>query len=400
LAKRGKRGNGEGSILQRPDGRWMARASVGHDPKTGKLIRRTFYGKTRSEVAAKLHDALTDLKQGVSTAPSKLTLGEWVTRWLETYARPKVRPRTFESYESMVRVHIVPDLGKIKLRDLRPEHLQKFLNDKRANGAVRRKGGLSARTVQIMHVVLHSALKQAIREKFVTSNAADAVNPPRVERHEINPPTQEDMTRLLETIKGHRLFALYLLDWASGVRRGELLALRWQDVDLEHGTLSINRNLVRTREHGLIFGEPKTDLSRRTIPLPEFALQGLREHRDRQDAEKESMGTAYQDQGLIFCTPNGRPIDPDNASHTFKRLVAQANLPEHTLHELRHAFASQLLALGVHPKVVQAMLGHSTINLTMDTYSHLTPGLMEQAAASLNEAMKRSSSGSDCVTPH
>lgn len=383
-----KRGNGEGSISQRPDGRWIAQASVGHDPKTGKPIRRTFYGKTRAEAAKKLTAALAAAGRGQTAPPAKLTLGEWLATWLETYARPKVRQRTFESYESVIRVHIVPALGKIKLRDLRPEHLQRFLNEKLASGAVRREGGLSARSVHIMHVVLHAALKQAMREGMVPSNAADAVSPPRVERHEITPPTPDEMAQVLDAIRGHRLFALYLLDWATGLRRGESLALRWQDVDLERGTISIARNLIRSHEHGLVFTEPKTSLSRRTVPLPPIAARELLAHKARQDAEKESMDSAYEDQGLVFATPNGRPIDPDNASHTFKRLLAQAGLPDYRLHDLRHAFASHLLYLGIHPKVVQALLGHSTINLTMNTYSHLTPGLMEQAAAQLNAAME------------
>lgn len=383
-----KRGNGEGSIIQRPDGRWMARASVGHDPKTGKLIRRTFYGKTRATAAKQLTDALAAAGRGQTAPSAKLTLGEWLARWIETYARPKVRQRTFESYESMIRVHIAPALGNVKLRDLRPEHLQRFLNDKLTNGAVRREGGLAARSVHIMHVVLHAALKQAVREGLVPVNAADAVSPPRVERHEIRPPTPEEMAQVLEAIRGHRLFALYLLDWATGLRRGESLALRWQDVDLERSTMTIARNLIRTREHGLVFTEPKTSLSRRTVPLPPIAARELIAHKARQAAEKESMGSAYEDQDLVFATPNGRPIDPDNASHTFKRLLAQAGLPTYRLHDLRHAFASHLLYLGVHPKVVQALLGHSTINLTMNTYSHLTPGLMEQAAAQLNAAME------------
>lgn len=349
-----KRGNGEGTISRRPDGRWMARASVGHDKKTGKLQRVTFYGKTRAEAAAKLNEALAFTSRGRSAPATKLTLGEWLIRWHETYSKPKVRQSTWEMYESLIRIHLVPGLGKMKLRDLRPEHLQRFYNEKLASGNVRREGGLAPRTVHYMHAVLHSSLKQAVREGLVLRNVAEDVSPPRHERSEIKPPSSEETARLLEAAKGHRLYLLFLLAWATGARRGELLGLRWQDIDLERRTMAIARTLHRTRAQGLVFTEPKTALSRRSIPLPKIACRELRAHKARQSEERLLIGAAYEDQGLVFATPDGKPMDPDNAARTFDALLKKAGLPHYRFHDLRHAFATRLLELGEHPKGCRA----------------------------------------------
>lgn len=292
-------------------------------------------------------------------------------------------------YESLIRVHIAPELGDVKLRDLRPEHLQRFYNEKLASGATRREGGLSPRTVHYMHAVLHSSLKQAVREGLVPRNVADDVSPPRHERSEINPPSSEEMARLLDAAQGHRLYVLFLLAWATGARRGELLGLRRQDVDLDRRIMTIARTLHRTRAQGLVFTEPKTPLSRRSVPLPEIARRELMAHLERQNAERLLVGAAYEDQGLVFATPDGKPVDPDNAARTFDGLLKKAGLPHYRFHDLRHAFATHLLELGEHPKVVQGLLGHSTINQTLNTYTHLMPGLMEKAASRLNEALEK-----------
>lgn len=367
----------------------MAQVSAGHDPKTGKPRRRTFYGRTRKEVADKLAAASADEQRGLAAPVTKLTVGDWLNRWLQEYAHPKVRQSTWESYESTARVHIVPALGRIKLRGLRPEHLQSLYNEKLKSGAIRRDGGLSPRTVGYIHTVLHQALRQAVEEGLVPRNVADIARRPRQSRHEIQPPSADAMAQFLEVAKTHRLYALFLLAWGSGARRGEILALRWQDVDLDKGTISIKRNLVRTKADGLVFTEPKTALSRRTIPLPDTVRRELRAHRARQNEEKLLLGSAYDDQGLVFATPVGGPIDPDNVGRTFDLLLKKAGIPHCRLHDLRHAFATRLLELGEHPKVVQEMLGHSTITLTLDTYSYVSPGLMERAAERLNDTLEQ-----------
>ncbi len=371
----------------------MAQVSVGRDKETGRLIRRTFYGRTRQEVAEKLNAAVTAASEGTLPASPRLTLGEWLDRWHTTYARPKVRQSTWESYGTMIRAHIVPGLGTLRLKDLRPEHLQRFYLERLEGGAKRRKGGLSPRTVAYMHAVLHQALKQAVREGLLVRNVAEAVNPPRQPRHEIHPPTAQDMRKLFEAARGHRLSALFLLAWATGARRGELLALRWSDIDLDKPTVTITRNLIRTRAEGLVFTEPKTTLSRRTIPIPDVARRELRAHKARQNQERLLVGAAYKDAGLVFTVPDGGPVDPRNASRSFDALLTKAELPHYRFHDLRHAFASTLLELGEHPKVVQTLLGHSTIAQTLNTYSHLTPGLAEKAVSRLGKAMDKTLAG-------
>lgn len=384
----GKRGNGEGSITRRNDGRWMGQVSVGRDKEAGRLIRQTFYGRTRQEVAEKLSMTVTAASQGLVAPTRTLMLGEWLERWHVTYAKPKVRQSTWESYGQLIRLYIAPALGGVRLRDLRPEHLQRFYLDQLDSGAILREGGLSPRTVQYLHAVLHQALKQAVREALVTRNVADAVSPPRQIRHEVHPPTAQDMRKLLEAARGHRLNALFLLAWATGARRGELLALRWSDTDLDKGTVTITRNLIRTKAQGLVFTEPKTSLSRRTVPIPDVARRELRAHKARQNEERLLVGSAYKDGALVFALADGAPVDPSTASHTFNRVLEKAGLPHYRFHDMRHAFATALLELGEHPKIVQTLLGHSTIAQTLNTYSHVTPGLTERAVARLGDAME------------
>ncbi len=382
-----KRGNGEGSITHRRDGRWMGQITVGHDPKTGRLKRRTFYGKTRREISDKLANAITELQNGRFAQATTLTVAEWISAWLDRYAQTK-RTSTWENYESLARVHIVPALGAKKLRDLRPEHLQLFYNELLRTGAVRREGGLAPTTVRQVHAVIHEVLEQAVREELVGRNVSDFVSPPTAPHFEIQPPSVEHTARLLKVARGHRLYALFLLYLGSGMRRGEALALRWQDVDLSHGTIAVHRTLVRTNTKGLVFHEPKTRLSWRVIPIPDLVRQALVAHCARQAEEKFLVGEAYEDQDLVFATPIGHPIDPGNANRTFDLLLKAAGLRHYRLHDLRHAFATRLLELGEHPKVVQVLLGHSSIAQTLNTYSHVSPGLTERAVQRLNDVLQ------------
>ncbi len=378
-----KRGNGEGSIVHRKDGRWMAQVTIGRDPATGKLIRRTFYGKTRQAVASKVAQAAADLKQGRPIAESKTSFGDWLMHWLDLYARRK-SVGTFETYESSIKTYIVPALGHIPLRDLRPRDLQQFYSNMLAFGAVRRAGGLSPGTVHLMHVIIHAALRQAVRDDLLSRNVADAAIPPQPLRHELTPPSLAEMEQLLSVARDHRLYGLYLLYWTTGARRGELLGLRWADLDLQSGMMYLKRQLNR-RSAGLKFGELKTAHSRRSVPLAAVAVEALHEHRTGQDQEKRLLGEAYIDEDLVFATPDGKPLDPANVLRGFKLLLKKAGLPPRRLHDLRHAFATLLLQRGENPKVVQALLGHSSVVTTLQIYDHLMPGLTEKAVDQLNE---------------
>jgi integrase len=385
-----KRGNNEGSITRRKDGLWMAQVTIGRDPQTGKPKRATFYGKTRQEVADKLTKALREKQQGTFVVPHKLTLGEWLDTWLQEYKKPKLRPSTFDSYEMLIRCHLKPALGHIPLRDLRPEHLQHFYNAEVQRGA-------SARTVRYCHTLLYGALAHAEKHQLVARNVSKLTERPRAVRKEMHTLTLDQLIeKLLPAIAQDRLFAAIFLGFGTGLRRGEVLALRWKDVDVRTGTLQVRQALVRVTNHNvpkgekrtrLLFQEPKTSPSRRTIPIPEACLAALKQHKARQAEEKLLLGQAYHDYGLVFCQADGKPIDPRNFLRSFDRLIAQAELPPIRFHDARHTFATLMLELGESPKTVQTMLGHSRVAITLDIYSHVSLELEKKAAAKLNAAL-------------
>jgi len=377
MAKR--RGNGEGTITRRKDGRWEARytAQTENGPK-----RKVLYGKTRQEVAKKLTKAMADRDGGLVFDDEKLSLGEYLDRWLNDSVRDNVRPRTLDNYRLQVWQHIAPALGRIKLKNLSPGHVQRLYRSKL-------DAGLKPSSVRTIHAALHRALKQAVRWGLVPRNVTDAVDPPKLVREEINALSPEETRRFLATARGDRLEALYVLAIHCGPRRGELLGLRWSDVDLDAGTLRINRQLQRMRDgSGLVFSEPKNKKARRTIRLTKAASEALRRHRKRQ-AEEKLYGTLYEDQDLIFATTIGTPLEPSNIDNrSFKPLLVEAGLRPIRFHDLRHTCATLMLSQGVNPKIAQERLGHSTISQTMDTYSHVLPDMQDRAAAALESALR------------
>ncbi|TEB08646.1 Transposase [Pelotomaculum schinkii] len=390
-----KRGHGEGTIYQRPDGRWTAQATIGRDSE-GKPKRVTYYGKTRPEVLEKLDKARAELKAGTFVANTKMSVSQWIATWLETYAKPRVRLSTFESYQALLTQHVTPVIGGIYLKDLRPEHLQKLVNQKLEYGRINKKGGLSARTVRYILALIGQVLKQALKEGLVNRNVADSVSKPKRKQHEIVPLTIDQTNSFLNAARDSRHFPAFLLEWATGLRRGELLGLRWKDVDLKKGAISVRQSLIRTKSQGLTFTEPKTKKSRRTIPIPQEALTELKAHKARQNQEKLLLGGEtidgvyvpnYKDNDLVFCRGDGLPMDPRGFTKAFDLILSKAGLPKVAFHDMRHGHATMLLLLGEHPKVVQERLGHSTITMTLDTYSHILPGLQEKASSKLSTVL-------------
>jgi integrase len=366
-----RRGNGEGTIYQRKDGRWAAALTL----PGGR--RRYFYGRTRREVTEKLRQALAQQDQGLLPAGERQTLGQYLTRWLEDVARPKVRPVTLESYAGMVRRHILPHLGRVRLTKLTAQDLA---------GLYRRllEGGLSPHTVRYTHRILHQALGQAVRWGLVARNVADLVDAPRSRQREMRPLTPEETKRLLEAARKDRRGALYVVAVASGLRQGELLALTWADFDPATGELQVRRTLAFTSA-GVYFSEPKTARGKRTVRLPAFAVAALQEHRRRQLEERLRLGPAWEDHDLIFPDEAGRPVRwRSPICRAFKRFLSRAGLPQIRFHDLRHTAATLLLALGEHPKVVQERLGHSSVRITLDVYSHVLPDLQKAAAEKLD----------------
>jgi integrase len=375
MAKR--RGNGEGSITRRKDGLYMARYWV-ETPKGSK--RKTIYGKKRDEVADKLARALAERADGIVYDDENLTVGEYLNSWLKGSVRGSVRQSTFDRYEIAVRVHIKPALGRVKLKKLSPAHVAGFYQDRLAAGS-------APASVNKLHVTLRKALDQAVKWHRVPRNVAEAVKAPRPAPPEMRTLSAEETRKLIEVARGDKLGALYMLAVHTGMRQGELLALKWQDVDLENAKLSVRRTLTMSNGR-ILLGELKTKKSRRTIRLTDAAIQALHEHLARQLEGMERLGDAYRDEGLIFASQVGTPINPTNLRRrSFAALLRRANLPKIRFHDLRHTCATLLLSRNVHPKYVQELLGHANIAITLDTYSHVIPGMGDHAMRAMEDVL-------------
>lgn len=353
-----KRPNNEGSIYYWEEKKlWVARVSL----PNGK--RKTKYGKTQKEVKEWLRDQIQAVSDGVWVEKENITLSDFIDRYMADTAAHTLRPKTIESYESLIRVHIKPALGDFKLNALRPDQLQNLYS-------LKLNQGLSKRTVQYIHSILHKILDQAMKWSLVARNIADIVSPPSPVKKAPQALTPAQAKCLLDAVKDDRLFALYVLAITTGMREGELLGIRWEDIDFDHGVLHIRQAVQQLAGKGLVITEPKTEKSKRTIKLTTYAIEALQPHKEN---------------GLVFQTSNGTPFGPRNLIRHFRRMCLKAGLPQLPFHSLRHTFASLLLSQNVHPKVVQEMLGHSTITLTLDTYSHLLPDMQDGAAGKMNE---------------
>jgi integrase len=374
-----KRGSNEGSIFKRKDGRWCAVINLGWE--NGKRQRKQFYGATRQEVAKALNKAIREKQQGLLVASDRQTVEQYLAYWLQHQVQSSVRPRTYESYELLSRVHIVPELGRLSLQELSPQHVQAFL-------AKKLKSGRAPQTVRHMRTVLRRALNFAIKWGLVSRNSAALVDPPRVERHQVRSLTSEQARSFLNAAHEERLGSLYVVSLSLGMRQGEVLGLRWIDVDIEseNPTLMVNQALQRIKSE-FQFVEPKTERSRRTIALPKSVVKTLLAHRRRQAAERLAYGPAWQDHGLIFTSLGGSPIERRALHRDFKRILAKAELPESRFHDLRHSAASLLLAQGVPMRSIMELLGHSSITLTADTYSHLMAPALRETADKMDEIL-------------
>ncbi len=375
---RQRRGNGTGGVTRRKDGSWMARYTV-QTPAGRK--RKVIYAKSHEEARSKLAEAIADRDRGLVYDSGGLTVGEYLARWLEDSVRGSVKVTTFQSYGSLVRLHVCPTLGHIKLSALAPAPVQALYRRKLDEG-------LSPKTVKYIHTTLHRALKQALRWGLVPRNVAAAVDPPRVPTPEITPLSPTQARQLLLSVRGDRLEALYLLAVTTGMRQGELLGLGWEDADLEAGTVRVRRTLTLTRG-GPRLTEPKTPRSRRSIRLTASAVDALGRHRERQENERAAAGEKWEERGLVFATRIGTPIRRAKLhAESWKPLLRRAGLPDTRFHDLRHTCATLLLTKGVHPKIVSEMLGHSSIAITLDTYSHVIPGLGDTAVRAMEDILR------------
>jgi integrase len=371
-----ERANGEGTIFQRKDGWWVGEAFV-LLPNGGRH-RRTVYGKTRAAVHEKVTTLVRQAQQGVVAPDTRLTVEQYLTSWLDEVARRTVRPRTYQNYELMVRRHIVPQLGRMRLDRLTATDVRRLLN-----GAADR--GYSPSTVRHVHAVLRVALEQAVRDDLLPRNVARLVQGPKKRSTPIVPLDVHEARRLLDEARDDRLYALWAVALGVGLRKGEALGLGWHAVDLAAGTLRVERTLQRI-DGSLRLDEPKTERSKRTIRLPAVCVDALRRHQECQ-AEERAAADYWLDTGLVFTTGIGTAIDPRNVNRWLAGLCERAGVRAIRPHDLRHTCASLLLAQRVPPRVVMDILGHSQIAVTMDIYSHVLPVMQGDAAERMEQVL-------------
>ena len=381
MAKTKQRGNGDGDVFPRKNKAGQTTsyrgAYVGPDGK-----RRYVSGKNKEEARNALREARANAATGLVFDAGKLTLGDYLDRWLGDSVKDTVRQRTYERYESIVRVHIKPSIGRVTLKALTPAHARALYRQKL-------DAGLSPRTVNYVHVTLHKALSQAMSDGLVPRNAAQ-VKAPRPAKPEIRPLSPEQARKLIQTAysTGNRYAALYVLALHTGLREGEMLGLRWDDLDLESTTpkLQVRRTLSETRT-GHKFELPKSGKGR-SIKLSRKAVEALRSHRARQAGEKLRLGSLWQEDGLVFPTTTGTTTSGTNLlGRYFRPVLKAADLPAIRLHDLRHTCATILLMAGKHPKYVQEYLGHASISITLDTYSHVIEGMDGGLGDAMDEAL-------------
>lgn len=366
-----KRGQNEGGIyFYKRLNKWAAQVTI-----EGK--RKTKYFDKKGDALKWLREMQNQIDQGLTLQGMNSTLGEYMHQWLES-ASPSLRPNTVADYAGYIRRHIAPELGDIKIAELRPDQVQKLYNEKA-------REGYSQTTIRMIHAVLHRALNQAVRWGIIMRNPASVVNKPKPRRKEMKIWNETEVVSFLSLFTGTRFDALFYLAVTTGMRKGELLGLKWNDLDWGNQELNIQRQLVRVTGKGRVFQEPKTAAGRRVVVLGNGAIERLRKHQAIQDDLRQFAGIRWKDHGVIFTTTIGTPENPDNVYHRFKGAIKKAGLPEIRFHDLRHTAATLMLKQGIHPKVVQERLGHSDISLTLNTYSHVTPAMQQDAADKMDE---------------
>ena len=376
-----KRANGEGNIRKRSDGRWEGRYTAGHDPVTGKRITKNVLGKTQAEVREKLRRTIEETRGLDVARAGEYTVGQWLEVWFNDYAMLKVRPSSHQTYRGYLDHHIKPYIGNIPLTKLSSLDLQrlykKLLSDGRVDRIESKKQpkGLSAKTVRNIHQIISSALKLAIEQRLIARNPADGCALPKAERKEMQTLPVEQLTSFLREAKDSGVFALYYIDLTTGLRRGELLGLKWSDIDLEKGDLRVQRQIGRI--NGKIIEMPlKTKNAYRTLPLSADAIDVLMQQR-RKTGNSE----------WVFPSPTGGPMSPDSVLHMLHRVLKRAGLPKVRFHDLRHTFATLALQNGVDIKTVSGMLGHFSAGFTLDTYAHVTTSAKREAAKTMGNIL-------------
>lgn len=369
MAKKAVSGNG--SIRQRPDGRWEGRFTVGRDPGTGKQKQISVYGSTQKEVRIKLQEIAVSIEKGTYIEPQKMTIAQWMQAWLENF-NAGIKRSTVIAYEQHINNHILPALGAIQISALRPDIVQKFVKSLSAPGKA-----LSPKTVKNIHGVLHSALKKAVALRYINYNPADNCELPRIEKPDIQPLDSPEIVKFLAVLEDNSLFSVLMkVDLFTGLRLSEILGLQWSCIDFEHGIITVSKQLSRPRKKGEVycFTSLKNGKSRTIKPAPSVMTM-LKEHKKHQAEMRLLAGSVWDDGGfpdLVFTTETGGHLCYAVVERRYKKALAQAGIPERNFHTLRHSFAVASLRAGDDVKTVQENLGHYSAAFTLDVYGHVT----------------------------
>lgn len=388
-----KRARGEGSIIQRKDGRWMARAVVGYDVTKGKPIRKAFYGQSREEAAEKMNEALSNVRKGTYSEPEKMLYADWLDKWFNDYVKTTRRPNTVASYEHLIRNHMKPVLGHLKLREIRAGHIQRLNEKTKDNG-----GTLSNRTVRYLHTLVHGSLEQAFSEGLIIANPARAVKQPKRVTKEIKYFNQDEITQFLKLAKESHHYTAYLLELTTGLRVSELLALRWRDIDMKEGIVKVRRGMVRVSGSGVKFLEPKTNLGKRSIGIPVEVVEVLKFHKAKRKKIKDEAGEAWigemefldgepKENDLVFHNALGKPWDANSFTKHFQKLLKDTSLEGMTFHGMRHTFATMSLQEGVDVRTIQENLGHHNAGFTLNVYANTTQKMKQEATAKIGKLL-------------
>ena len=383
MAKR--RANGEGSIRKRSDGRWEGRYTAGYDPETGKRIVKSVLGKTQAEVKEKLRKALEETRELDIVRSDDYTVGEWVQTWFELYSKPNVRPSTAAYYRRFIDCHVIPYIGHIKLNKLTARDIQKLYNDLKDHGRVRevlkaKKPGLSSSYVRGLHMMLHNCFERARKERLIMRNPTEDCIIPKIEKKEMKILRQEDIGAYLKAADARGMLPMFFLELTSGLRKGELVALLWSDLDIEHKTLSVSKQAVRAEGGAIKVSRPKTATSVRKISIPQEAVDLLvQEHKK------------HPDNPYMFPSPKtGEMWFPDSVVNLHRKILKDAGLEQLRFHDLRHTFATMALQNGVDVKTVSSMLVHYDAGFTLSVYAHATDRMQEEAAEKMGSFMVQS----------
>jgi len=378
MAKR--RSNGEGNIRKRKDGRWEGRYTAGINPENGKQIFKNVLGKTQVEVKEKLKKALADSQKLDLAKQGKYTVGTWMDAWFENVAKIKVRPSSHQTYRGYIDNHIKPNIGNIPLEKLTTMELQKLYRKLLTSGRVERieaekqPKGLSAKTVRNINQVISSAMDLAVAQKIILENPTNACSLPRVEHKEMQTISAEQLQSFLEAAKRSGVYEMYYIELSTGLRRGELLGLKWEDIDMKQGIIRVRRQISRI--DGKIVEAPlKTKNSYRAVTISSQAVEVLKAQKKKTDDE------------YVFPSPNGGPISPDSVNNMLHRVLDRAGIPRVRFHDMRHTFATLALQNGVDIKTVSGMLGHFSAGFTLDTYAHVTTSAQKEAAQTIENIL-------------